>query len=662
MAYLLTSTKDKNTIFRFIPSMLWAVVLVFQCNTPLLADQSKVETVMFADVTNACGLSSANPHSYSAAAGDFDRDGFPDLLISHHGPFSLWRNNSNGTFLNASSLIVGRHPADKHGVSFVDLNKDGLIDIAISAGAERGRGEGKNIFLLNEEGRAFTRTTLPNPTIEYDQGRGRSIVPLDFNRDGAVDLLLMNYIIAKKGDPPHRLAINLNHGQSITKWEEHSLSPEFSSTTAFGCSVVNLDNSGRISLILTGPGRNAGKIFQETNDKITDVTQKLGIDQHGCMTVTPIDYDNDGDLDLFYGRGLPPPSSSVGISEGKLKFIINNKEKMICGFNCATKPGKIKIDIRFEQKSNTTYLRLGKNKEIDLQKAPAVFGLMDSALQGEPAIDPTTDFGGFLWRDPQSGVLHYRFVGNDTLQETEGYIQPIDFVITAFERINLPAPIDPQHKNSLYKNEHGHFVDVGQQAQLLGKGQVFTSIAADFNNDGFQDIYAINIGQTFGELNPPNNLFLNNGDGTFNEVSTQSGAIGPTAGIGSGAVALDYDRDGKLDLFLHNGNTIFPQEDGPLVLLRNISNTINRSVQITLTGYQESQGWGTRVYAKLENNTNLLQQKYALNGYLSTSDLPIHIGLGREKNIKKLRIEWPSGKNQYFFNVNTPHLSIKEPH
>ena len=71
-----------------------------------------------------------------------------------------------------------------------------------------------------------------------------------------------------------------------------------------------------------------------------------------------------------------------------------------------------------------------------------------------------------------------------------------------------------------------------------GKG----ALAADFNNDGLQDLYLANFG--------PNILYQNNGDGTFTDVTAKAGVGDPR--WSAAAAAADYDLDGDLDLFVAN--------------------------------------------------------------------------------------------------------------
>ncbi len=101
-----------------------------------------------------------------------------------------------------------------------------------------------------------------------------------------------------------------------------------------------------------------------------------------------------------------------------------------------------------------------------------------------------------------------------------------------------------QYRNVLYRNNgDGTFTDVTALAGVPGNGHWGKgALAADFNNDGFQDLYVTNYG--------PNILYLNNGDGTFRDVTARAGVGDPR--WSSAAAAADYDGDGYLDLFVAN--------------------------------------------------------------------------------------------------------------
>jgi hypothetical protein len=97
--------------------------------------------------------------------------------------------------------------------------------------------------------------------------------------------------------------------------------------------------------------------------------------------------------------------------------------------------------------------------------------------------------------------------------------------------------------NRLYKNNRdGTFTDVTEKAGLARTGWASAVCAGDFNNNGFPDLFITYWGQ--------NVLYRNNGDGTFSDVTQEAGLAGRARRWGAGCTFIDYDRDGKLDLFV----------------------------------------------------------------------------------------------------------------
>ena len=108
----------------------------------------------------------------------------------------------------------------------------------------------------------------------------------------------------------------------------------------------------------------------------------------------------------------------------------------------------------------------------------------------------------------------------------------------------MPDKADPKYWNRLFRQQDdGTFVDVTEKAGLTGMPQNaygMGAAAADYDNDGFTDVYVTNFGS--------NTLYRNNGDGTFSDVTARAGVA--AGGWSASAGFFDADNDGDLDLFV----------------------------------------------------------------------------------------------------------------
>src|SRR5262249_28033392 len=109
--------------------------------------------------------------------------------------------------------------------------------------------------------------------------------------------------------------------------------------------------------------------------------------------------------------------------------------------------------------------------------------------------------------------------------------------------------------NHLYRNTgHGKFQDVTREAQLAKSGWGNGVCVADFDNDGYEDLYVTYWG--------PNVLYRNNGKGAFEDVTARAG-VGGAGKWSHGCSFLDYDRDGHLDLVVSSYLQFDPAKTPP---------------------------------------------------------------------------------------------------
>ena len=166
---------------------------------------------------------------------------------------------------------------------------------------------------------------------------------------------------------------------------------------------------------------------------------------------------------------------------------------------------------------------------INRQKASGIQFVLDNCpTEDKPVIDSVL-----------GGVALFDY-------DNDGYL---DIFFTNGASIPGLTKNGPQFYNRLYHNNHdGTFTDVTESAGVRGEGYSMGVAAADYNNDGWTDLYVTGVNRNF--------LYHNNGDGTFTDVTERAGVGAITAAgkkLWSVAAAwIDYDNDGRLDLFVNS--------------------------------------------------------------------------------------------------------------
>jgi enediyne biosynthesis protein E4 len=210
------------------------------------------------------------------------------------------------------------------------------------------------------------------------------------------------------------------------------------------------------------------------------------------------------------------------------------------------------------------------------------------------------------------------------------------FVSSIFEVNGIPRDEWGITGNRMYRNRgDGSFDDATDVAGVRQGGWGWGSSFADFNNDGWLDLFHVNGWpievDTF--LEDPARLFMNDGQGGFVESSGAAG-VASTA-QGRGVVCFDYDRDGDVDIFIANYR-------GAPQLLRNDSPPGAAWLSLTLRRHgSNAPAVGARVRITA-GSTVQTRDVMCGNNYLSQNPAVVHVGLGSSPRADELRIDWPN--------------------
>ena len=176
----------------------------------------------------------------------------------------------------------------------------------------------------------------------------------------------------------------------------------------------------------------------------------------------------------------------------------------------------------------------------------------------------------------------------------------------------------------------------------------------DFDNDGIPDIMIFHGGLI--HLVPQEqSLFRGLGNGLFDDVSRQAGAVMDVKTVSRGACFADYDNDGKMDAFVVNlgaRGTLF----------HNVSKNDNHWIAVKLKGKKSNRD-GIGAHLELTaGGKKQVAERFAGSSYLSQDDDRVHFGLGSATKVDRLTIKWPSGKEQTLQNLKVDHvLLVEEP-
>jgi hypothetical protein len=407
--------------------------------------------------------------------------------------------------------------------------------------------------------------------------------------------------------------------------------------------------------------------------------------QHGCAWG---DYDNDGHLDLIVTAGNPGTFHNMlyrNEGDGTFSWVTEGPlytETRAGGFHAPSwgdydNDGLLDLFIAGHDFRNRLFRNRGDGSFARILDNAIVMDLSDAAARAFADYDDDGDldlfvgnhngfFPNFLYRnDGTGGFTSVTDSGLSEVAFTWGSSWA-DYDNDGF----LDLFLANSERNFLYHNEgNGTFtrvIDSTLEQETLPANHIFASSAwADYDNDGFLDLF-VSIGNCYPDpdCGPPfhNFLYHNEGDGTFTKV-TEGIVVTDAVTQCPGASWGDYDNDGFLDLFVSQGS--FGLEPQPNLLYHNDGNA-NAWLHVKLAGTRSNRsaiGAKVRVKAFYRGASRWqLREISGGDGESNQQSLNAAFGLADATVVDTLRVEWPSGAVQELHDVAPRQiLTITEP-
>jgi hypothetical protein len=477
---------------------------------------------------------------------------------------------------------------------------------------------------------------------------------LDYNQDGYIDIYVCSGTWLEgftKSEKPEKLPENhLYRNRGDGTFEDVTRKAGVGGPWySMGVTVGDYNNDGYPDLYLSNYGLNV-LLKNKGNGTFTDVTKRAQVaGEHTCSTgAVWLDYDNDSYLDLYVGNYL--------------KFDPDYKYYYT--------PDGFPPPMAYESEPDVLYHNRGDGTFEDVTKAMGIID-QDGRAMGVGAADVDDD--GFvdiyvandhtlnyLWHN--QGGKGFKDIGTMSgtafSQAGEATVSmSVDFADYNGDSL-LDLFVSDDSYCSLYENMgNGIFTDKANPSGISTASAQFvgwSSSFMDYDNDGDVDIFKTNgaLKHLYGH---EDQLFQNEGDGKFKDVSLGLGEYFKQAYVGRGSCIGDYDNDGDLDIYIVNLNN-------HSMFLRNNKGNQNNWLIINLIGQSSNRdGIGARVKVTAGGKTQSAQKK-STTGYLSQNDPRMHFGLAGNVTADKIEIKWPSGKMQLLDNIKANQiLTIKEP-
>lgn len=574
--YILRMTSLKSI------AVVLTMTIILSCNLFSKKKQEHVFTVLSSKKTGLDFTNQLRPtpefnmfkymYFYNGAgigAGDFNNDGLIDLFFSSN-------QGDNKLFLNQGSLhfkdISGQAaiPQDhgwSTGVSVVDINQDGLLDIYVCKVGNFETLHGKNELLVCKgvkNGIPFFEDEAPQYGLDFS-GFSTQAAFLDYDMDGDLDMFLLNHSVHQNGSfaprkdflgTYHLLSgdrLYRNDGGKFTDVTKESAINSSAISYGLGVVVSDINLDGWPDLYIGNDFHENDYLYinQKNGSFSEESSQQMMHTSQYSMGVDAGDINNDGYPDIVSMDMLP---SDPYI----LKRSLGGDDYDIYGF-------KISVGYNYQYTRNNLQLnrRNGMFSETGLYSGMAATDWSWSAL--------LMDFDNDGWKD--------LFVSNGIPK-----------------RLN-----DMDYVNYVSSSE--------MQEKILN------------NSLGDKEMALIN---KFPEIKLPNKFFLNQKDASFKDIGPSIG--GDLSTFSNGAIYADLDNDGDLDIVVNNvDEPVLVYENNTN------QQTHNHFANLVLNGPEKNRNAvGAKVFV-FEGNNITSYEKSPARGFQSSLEIPLHIGLGDQQ-------------------------------
>ncbi len=497
------------------------------------------------------------------------------------------------------------------------------------------------------------------------------VAVFDYNGDGRPDIFFTNganIATLKKDSPKYRNRLFRNDGNGV--FTDVTDAAGLAGTGYdIGVAVGDYDNDGHPDLFVAGLHHST--LYHNNGDgTFSDVTVKSGLDaslnhpdpEYGPLWATTavwVDVNNDGLLDLFVVNYMQWTYS----------------EKPLCGFRdvadyCSPKFYKGQPNQLFLNKGDGTFQDVSKAWSIrgHVGKGMGV-GMADYDLDGRPDLFVTNDASyNSLFHNLGNKFEEVAFEAGVALAEDGAFISGMGVDFRDFNNDGYPdiafVALNSQTFPLFQNTGKGDFREVTTPSGMRDISRDMSGFGVglyDFDNDGWKDMFVSrghveSITMPNQPVDQYNTVFRNLGaSGKWAALTAEAGLGASPAARHRGCGFGDFDGDGRVDVVV----TALGKD---AEIWMNRSPNSGHWLDIALRGTKSNRdGIGARIKLVTKSGAQYNHMTTSV-GYASSSDVPVHFGLGPDTRAETVEIHWPSGTVQTLQDVPGDRiLNVTEP-